>query len=89
MPKVQGLFATVDETHKEFCFPLCYVPKMAKKTTDVFLVHDDEYLEVLLPLLDHARKSIDILAYSFAIGSARGKIDFQGAAFALLKSWRS
>lgn len=37
-------------------------------------VTTDQYLPLLLQLLDNAHSSIDILAYSFAIGSAAGKI---------------
>jgi len=38
------------------------------------LVTDDKYLPVILKLIGGAEKSIDILAYSFAIGSAQGKL---------------
>lgn len=48
---------------------------------DTLLVTNEEYLPVLMKLLDHARKSVDIVAYSFAIGSASGKISFNGAPF--------
>ena len=47
----------------------------------MLLVTDDDYLPVLMKLLDHARKSVDVIAYSFAIGSAGGKISFSGAPF--------
>jgi phosphatidylserine/phosphatidylglycerophosphate/cardiolipin synthase-like enzyme len=42
--------------------------------TDTLLVVNENYLPVLLKLLDHAEKSIDIIAFSFAIGSAGGKL---------------
>ncbi|QDK45687.1 hypothetical protein DOM22_11285 [Bdellovibrio sp. ZAP7] len=45
------------------------------------IVADSEYLPVLLKLLDQAQKSIDILEYSFAIGSAAGKINIKTAPF--------
>ncbi|HZF51046.1 MAG TPA: phospholipase D-like domain-containing protein [Polyangiaceae bacterium] len=48
---------------------------------DALLVSDTDYLPVLLRLLDHARLSVDILAYSFAIGSAAGKLNEGSAPF--------
>ncbi|MCC2680077.1 MAG: hypothetical protein K0R29_2653 [Pseudobdellovibrio sp.] len=48
----------------------------APNFSKVKLVTDDEYLDALLPLLDKAKTKIDILAFSFAIGSAAGKINF-------------
>jgi phosphatidylserine/phosphatidylglycerophosphate/cardiolipin synthase-like enzyme len=43
--------------------------KTAKKPIQV--VVDDDYLDALIPLLSKAKRSIDILSFSFAIGSAR------------------
>jgi len=48
----------------------------APNFSKVKLVTDDEYLDALLPLLEKAKAKIDILAFSFAIGSATGKINF-------------
>jgi phosphatidylserine/phosphatidylglycerophosphate/cardiolipin synthase-like enzyme len=45
------------------------------------LVTENDYLDVLMGLLDHARESVDILAFSFAMASAGGRIDFKGAPF--------
>ena len=39
------------------------------------LVFDQEYLPALIKLLGSARKSIDIMAYSFAIGTASGRVN--------------
>ncbi|KYG63902.1 hypothetical protein AZI86_13880 [Bdellovibrio bacteriovorus] len=52
-----------------------------KRSSDILLVTDDEYMNVLLPLLDQARKSVDIMAYSFAMASASGKIDSKGTPY--------
>ncbi|WP_413943674.1 phospholipase D-like domain-containing protein [Bdellovibrio sp. HCB-162] len=53
---------------------------MAQKT-DIKLVLNEAYLPVLLDLLDRARSSIDILAYSFAIGSAKGVLSTKNAPY--------
>jgi phosphatidylserine/phosphatidylglycerophosphate/cardiolipin synthase-like enzyme len=45
------------------------------------LVLNEEYLPELLKLLKTAKKQIDILSYSFAIGSAAGKLATTGAPF--------
>jgi phosphatidylserine/phosphatidylglycerophosphate/cardiolipin synthase-like enzyme len=45
------------------------------------LVLDDAYRDALLPLIQHAKKSVDVLAYSFAIGSAGGRLNSSGAPF--------
>jgi phosphatidylserine/phosphatidylglycerophosphate/cardiolipin synthase-like enzyme len=45
------------------------------------LVTDQNYLKTLLKLLDQAQYKIDILAFSFAIGSASGAISKWGAPF--------
>lgn len=50
---------------------------------DVLLVKDKQYLPTLLTLLDQARKSVDMLAYSFAIGSAAGRINVHSAPYAV------
>jgi len=49
------------------------------------LVSDDAYLPACLSLLGRARKSIDIMAYSFAIGSASGRLDQKGAPFKIAR----
>lgn len=41
----------------------------------ITLVVDDNYLENLFAVLSKAKKNIDILAFSFAIGSAAGKLN--------------
>lgn len=45
------------------------------------LVLDDAYLETLLPRLSKAKKNVDVLAFSFAIGSAGGKLNRSGSPF--------
>lgn len=45
------------------------------------LITDQNYLESLLKLLSGAQKKIDILSFSFAIGSAAGKINYKGAPY--------
>lgn len=45
------------------------------------VITDKDYLPVLLALLGSAKKQIDIMAFSFAIGSAAGKIDLKGAPY--------
>lgn len=52
-----------------------------KRKSDVIFVTPDSYLVVLLKLLEGARDSIDVLQFSFAIGSESGRIDFKGAPF--------
>jgi phosphatidylserine/phosphatidylglycerophosphate/cardiolipin synthase-like enzyme len=53
---------------------------------NALLVNDTDYLPVLLRLLDHARSGVDILAYSFAIGSAAGKINEASAPFQIARA---
>lgn len=36
-------------------------------------------------LLEHARESVDLLAFSFAVGSATGHLDFKGAPFQIMQ----
>jgi phosphatidylserine/phosphatidylglycerophosphate/cardiolipin synthase-like enzyme len=45
------------------------------------LVTDQEYLPVLMKLLSKAERRIDILSYSFAIGSASGKLTTSSAPY--------
>jgi phosphatidylserine/phosphatidylglycerophosphate/cardiolipin synthase-like enzyme len=54
-----------------------------KKTISsaIQIVPAENYLPVLLALLDQAETSIDILAYSFAIGSARGVLNTKSAPY--------
>lgn len=47
----------------------------------VSLVTDQDYLPALLKLLSSAKKSIDILSFSFAIGSVGGKLTTSGAPY--------
>jgi phosphatidylserine/phosphatidylglycerophosphate/cardiolipin synthase-like enzyme len=52
-----------------------------KATDRALLVLDEDYLPVLMKLLEQAKSSIDIIAFSFAIGSASGKINKTSAPF--------
>lgn len=45
------------------------------------VITDQNYLPTLLKLLSGAKKKIDILSFSFAIGSAGGKINFKSAPY--------
>lgn len=45
----------------------------------ISVVTDQDYLETLLKLIGRAKHQIDIMAFSFAIGSAAGKIAANGA----------
>lgn len=55
---------------------------MSKRMNSILsFVSDQDYLPSLLSILSKARKQIDILSYSFAIGSAAGKINTKGAPF--------
>ncbi len=49
------------------------------------VITDQNYLPTLLKLLSSAKKKIDILSFSFAIGSAGGKINFKSAPYAIAK----
>lgn len=49
------------------------------------VITDQNYLPTLLKLLSGAKKKIDILSFSFAIGSAGGKINFKSAPFQIAK----
>jgi phosphatidylserine/phosphatidylglycerophosphate/cardiolipin synthase-like enzyme len=49
------------------------------------VITDQVYLPTLLKLLAGAKKSVDLMAFSFAIGSASGKISEKGAPFAIAK----
>lgn len=51
------------------------------RRVQTLLITDQNYLESLLKLLSRAKKKIDILSYSFAIGSAAGKINYKGAPY--------
>lgn len=50
------------------------------------LVLDDEYLEQAVKLLSSAKSSVDIICYSFAIGSANGKLNQNSAPFTLAQT---
>ncbi|KYG68104.1 hypothetical protein AZI87_02245 [Bdellovibrio bacteriovorus] len=52
-----------------------------KIASDAALVTDSDYLNALLKLLDQAENEINILAYSFAIGSAAGKLNMNTAPY--------
>jgi phosphatidylserine/phosphatidylglycerophosphate/cardiolipin synthase-like enzyme len=49
-------------------------------------VFDSDYLPFLLALLKKARTNIDILAFSFAIGSMNGKINTESAPYKIAKT---
>ena len=49
------------------------------------LITDQNYLPELLKLLSSAKKRIDILSFSFAIGSAAGKINTKSAPFEIAR----
>ncbi len=49
------------------------------------LITDQNYLPELLKLLSGAKKQIDILSFSFAIGSASGKINQKSAPFEIAR----
>jgi phosphatidylserine/phosphatidylglycerophosphate/cardiolipin synthase-like enzyme len=51
------------------------------KKAKVSSITDQEYLPALLKLLSQAKTTIDILSFSFAIGSASGKINTKGAPY--------
>jgi phosphatidylserine/phosphatidylglycerophosphate/cardiolipin synthase-like enzyme len=48
---------------------------------DFLLVTERDYLPVLSQLLEHARESVDLLAFSFAIGSAAGALNRRSAPY--------
>lgn len=56
---------------------------MKKKSNEnkALLVQDENYLPVLQKLLESAQSSIDIIAFSFAIGSAKGSLAHGTAPF--------
>src|SRR6476661_10174243 len=47
----------------------------------ITVVTDQDYLDALLGMIAKAKHQIDIMAFSFAIGSAAGKIAANGAPF--------
>lgn len=53
----------------------------AKAKITAKLVVDDSYLRECLKLLDSARKRIDLLSFSFGIGSAGGKLTTNGSPY--------
>ena len=58
--------------------------KAIRKKTEqgqIQLVLNDDYLPALMKVLDKAKKKIDILAYSFAIGSAKGVLAKKNAPY--------
>ena len=57
---------------------------MARKSeTSILLVTNEDYLEAALALVGRARRSIDILAFSWGIGSVSGRMSFDGAPYKL------
>jgi phosphatidylserine/phosphatidylglycerophosphate/cardiolipin synthase-like enzyme len=57
---------------------------MARKSeAPLRLVTDEDYLEAALALVAKARRSIDILAFSWGIGSVSGRLSFDGAPYKL------
>jgi phosphatidylserine/phosphatidylglycerophosphate/cardiolipin synthase-like enzyme len=55
--------------------------KKSEPTADPIVVTNADYGPLLLQLLDHAREHIDIIAYSFAIGSAAGTLNRSSAPY--------
>jgi phosphatidylserine/phosphatidylglycerophosphate/cardiolipin synthase-like enzyme len=55
----------------------------APKTTPVF---DQDYLPTALKLIAKAKKRIDLMSFSFAIGSAAGKINYSAAPYKLAEA---
>lgn len=53
----------------------------AKSKLKIEVITDQDYLPALNKLIDKAKHQIDIMAFSFAIGSAAGKIAFNSAPF--------
>lgn len=49
------------------------------------VITDQGYLPTLLKLLDGAKKSVDLMSFSFAIGSAGGKISEKGAPYLIAR----
>lgn len=47
----------------------------------ILVITNQDFLPTLLPLLKKAKKSIDVMSYSFAIGSAAGKHSVKGAPY--------
>ena len=64
---------------------------MPRLKTDpgLVLVTETHYLPTLLNLLDQARVSVDLLAFSFAAGSADGHLNFRGAAFKVMEKLKT
>lgn len=56
-----------------------------KLTKTKKIVTDQDYLPTLLNLLGGAKKSVDLMAFSFAIGTASGKISEKGASYVIAK----
>lgn len=57
---------------------------MARKDeTSFLLVTNESYLDVALAVIAKARRSIDILAFSWGIGSASGRMSFDSAPYKL------
>lgn len=50
------------------------------------VITDQQYLPTLLELLRSAKRKINILSFSFAIGSAAGKINFKSAPYEIAKT---
>ena len=57
----------------------------SKATPGLALATESDYLSVLMSALDQARRSVDVLAFSFAAGSADGHLNFRGAAFKVME----
>lgn len=56
---------------------------MVTRTNKV--ITDQDYLPTLLKHLDASKKSVDLMSFSFAIGSSSGKISQKGAPFSVAK----
>ncbi|HXH75512.1 MAG TPA: hypothetical protein VNJ08_11135 [Bacteriovoracaceae bacterium] len=60
-----------------------------KKSPEISLITDQSYLPKLLALLSKARKQIDILSFSFAIGSAAGKLNMKGGTYEIARKLKN
>ncbi len=60
--------------------------KRKPEFNNVLLVTETEYLPTLLQLLKHAQTSVDIIAYSFSLASAAGRVSGVGAPYQIAEA---
>jgi len=65
-----------------------FMPRV-KKDPGLVLVTETDYLPTLMNLLDQARVSVDLLAFSFAAGSADGHLNFRGVTFKVMEKLKT